>query len=50
MTFDPVLPPAVLAAVATVLLVLRLLSLRPAAAAGGRALLRWTGMTAALVL
>lgn len=50
MTFDPVLPPAVLAAVAAVLLVLRLLSLRPAAAAGGRALLRWTGMTVALVL
>jgi hypothetical protein len=31
MTFDPVLPPAVLAAVAAVLVVLRVLSLRPAA-------------------
>ena len=50
MTFEPVLPAAVLAAVAAMLLVLRLLSLRPAAAAGGRALLRWTGMTVALVL
>ncbi|BBX66748.1 vWA domain-containing protein [Mycolicibacterium psychrotolerans] len=50
MTFDPVLPPAVLAAVAAVLVALRALSLRPAAAAGRRALLRWTGMTVALVL
>lgn len=50
MTFDPVLPPAALAAVAAVLVALRVLSLRPAAAAGRPALLRWTGMTVALAL
>ena len=50
MTFDPVLPPAVLFAIAAVLVALRSLSLRPAATAGRSALLRWAGMTVALVL
>ncbi len=50
MTFDPVLPPLVLGAIAVVLAALRLLALRPAARAGHSALLRWSGMTLALAL
>ena len=52
MTFDPVLPPLVLAVIAVALLVLRLVTLRPATRSGsGRnALLRWCGVTFALLL
>ena len=50
MTFDPVLPPVVLAVVGAVLLVLRLLSLRPAVIAGAAAFLRWAAMTLAIAL
>lgn len=50
MTFDPVLPPVVLAALAAVLLALRALSLWPAIKAGGWAPLRWAAMTLAVGL
>lgn len=50
MTFDPVLPPLVLAAVAAVLAILRALSVWPAIKAGGWAPLRWFVVTAAMAL
>ncbi|MGP4055604.1 VWA domain-containing protein [Mycobacterium sp. 4D054] len=50
MTFDPVLPPLVLAAAAAALIVLRLLGVRAAAGAGGRAVLRWSTTTVAMLL
>lgn len=50
MTFDPVLPPLVLAAVAAVLLLLRALSAWPAITSGGWAPLRWGAMTLAVAL
>ena len=50
MTFDPVLPPAVLAVVAVVLIGLRAVALRRAAGAGHRAVLRWTTMPVATLL
>lgn len=50
MTFDPVLPPLVLVFAAVSLVVLRLLSLRQAARAGRRVLLRWLPTTAAILL
>lgn len=50
MTFDPVLPPPVLAVVAVVLIGLRAVALRRAAGAGHRAVLRWTTMTVATLL
>ncbi|ABM11713.1 vWA domain-containing protein [Mycolicibacterium vanbaalenii] len=50
MTFDPVLPPAVLAVVAVALVGLRAVALRRAAGAGHRALLRWTTTTVAMLL
>ena len=53
MTFDPVLPAVVLAAIAATLLVLRALALRLAtrsgATSGGRGILRWCGMTLAIL-
>ncbi|MDA2891786.1 VWA domain-containing protein [Mycolicibacterium sp. BiH015] len=50
MTFEPVLPPLVLAFAALALVTLRLLSLRPAYTSGRQALLRWCLTTAAMVL
>lgn len=50
MTFEPVLPPLVLAFAALALVTLRLLSLRPASKAGRQTLLRWSLTTAAMVL
>lgn len=50
MTFEPVLPPLVLAFAALALVTLRLLSLRPAGRAGRQTLLRWSLTTAAMVL
>ncbi|MEH3143100.1 MAG: VWA domain-containing protein [Mycobacterium kyogaense] len=50
MTFDPVLPPLVVAAVAAVLVLLRALSAWPAVRAGGWAPLRWFAMTLAVAL
>lgn len=50
MTFDPVLPPLVLAFAAVALITLRLLSLRPATAAGRHTVLRWSLTTAAMLL
>lgn len=50
MTFDPVLPPLVLIAVAVVLLLLRALSAWPAITAGGWTPLRWGAMTLAVAL
>lgn len=50
MTFDPVLPPLVLAFAAVALITLRLLSLRPAGRAGRHALVRWSLTTAAILL
>ncbi len=50
MTFDPVVPPLVLAAIAAVLLILRALSAWPAIKAGGWAPLRWFTVTVAVAL
>ena len=50
MTFDPVLPPAVLVLLAAVVLALRVTALVWAARSGRAAVLRWAMMTAALVL
>ncbi|MFB1295874.1 VWA domain-containing protein [Mycobacterium sp. pW049] len=50
MTFDPVLPPLVLAFAAVALITLRLLSLRPAGRTGRHAVLRWALTTAAMLL
>ncbi|MBX7454614.1 VWA domain-containing protein [Mycolicibacterium sp. 3033] len=50
MTFDPVVPPLVLAAIAAVLLLLRALSAWPAVKAGGWAPLRWFTVTLAVAL
>lgn len=50
MTFEPVLPPLVLAFAALALVTLRLLSLRSASKAGRQTLLRWSLTTAAMVL
>ncbi|BBX18836.1 hypothetical protein CRI77_01635 [Mycolicibacterium duvalii] len=50
MTFDPVVPAPALAVLAAVLVVLRLVTLRPAVAAGRESVLRWATMTAASVL
>ncbi|TRW86372.1 VWA domain-containing protein [Mycolicibacterium sp. 018/SC-01/001] len=50
MTFDPVLPPVVLAVVAAVLLGLRALSAGSAFRGGGWAPLRWASMTVAIAL
>ncbi|QZY46991.1 vWA domain-containing protein [Mycolicibacterium austroafricanum] len=50
MTFDPVLPPAVLAVVAVVLAGLRAVALRRIAGAGHRAALRWTTTTVTMLL
>lgn len=54
MTFDPVLPALALAAIAATLIVLRALALRRATrsgvTSGGRGLLRWCGMTVAILL
>lgn len=52
MTFDPVLPALALGAIAATLIVLRALALRPAtrSATSGRAVLRWCGMTLAMLL
>lgn len=50
MTFDPVLPIAVLAVAAAALLVLRAVALRLAATTGRRAVLRWCLTTGAMLL
>lgn len=48
MTFDPVLPPLALGAIAVALIALRLLTLRMAGSSQG--ILRWCGMTLAILL
>ncbi|MEC9324110.1 MAG: VWA domain-containing protein [Actinomycetota bacterium] len=50
MTFDPVLPPVALAAVAAVILALRAVVLRPATRSGRWGVLRWAATTGALML
>lgn len=54
MTFDPVLPAPALGAIAATLIVLRALALRLASRSGvtsrGRGILRWCGMTLAILL
>lgn len=50
MTFDPVLPPVALAALASVILALRAVALRSAARSGRWGVLRWAATTGALML
>ncbi|MGE2732319.1 vWA domain-containing protein [Mycolicibacterium vaccae] len=50
MTFDPIAPAPALAVLAAVLVLLRLVSLRPAISAGRESLARWAAMTVALTL
>ncbi|GFM17694.1 MULTISPECIES: VWA domain-containing protein [Mycobacteriaceae] len=50
MTFDPVLPPVALAALAAVILALRAVVLRPATRSGRWGVLRWAATTGALML
>lgn len=50
MTFDPVLPPVALAALAVVILALRAVVLRPATRSGRWGVLRWAATTGALML
>lgn len=50
MTFDPIAPAPALAVLVAALVVLRLVTLRPAAAAGRESVLRWAAMTAATML
>ncbi|WNG88385.1 VWA domain-containing protein [Mycobacterium sp. ITM-2016-00317] len=50
MTFEPVLPPLLLAVAAGALIALRLVALRAAAGAGRRSVLRWSTTTAAMLL
>jgi Ca-activated chloride channel family protein len=50
MTFEPVLPPALLAVAAGALIALRMVALRAAAGTGRRAVLRWSTTTGAMLL
>lgn len=50
MTFEPVLPPLLLAVIAVTLVVLRAVALRGAAATGSGALLRWSATTVVMLL
>ncbi|UXA18685.1 VWA domain-containing protein [Mycobacterium sp. SMC-4] len=50
MTFDPVAPAPALAVIAAVLLVLRLVTLRPAVTTGAESVSRWAAMTTAMLL